>query len=311
MITMMAPAGFTEPTRGEDKRFSGLTVQHIQDGVDGFAGIALNLKIEKLFWSSFFNVSYRLSEKYQVGRVFLAGDAAHTHSPTSGQGLNTGVQDAFNLAWKLALVVKKRAHADLLTTYEEERRPVAEQTIARVKQRTHNLVTEDITRIQADSMMYIHYRGSSLSKTNGNDDSVLLKPGDRAPDVTDLRRDNMNFPLRLFELLRGKTFKLLIYLGDQIDQIEYERVAGLVVDIHSKYSDLLLAYGIQHSTEHLRQIKYFPIVSDPSDNFKRVFGAQPFSVYLIRPDRHIGFYSKTLCTDAIEKYLASFLIPLD
>lgn len=71
-----------------------------------------------------------LSDRYQFGRVILAGDAAHRHPPASGLGLNTGIQDAHNLAWKLALVTRGKAHANLLTTYEQERRPIGSFNVA-------------------------------------------------------------------------------------------------------------------------------------------------------------------------------------
>ena len=76
-------------------------------------------------WMSRFGDATRLADRYRVGRVLLAGDAAHVHPPVGGQGLNLGVQDAFNLGWKLAAEVSGRAQAGLLDTYEAERRPVA------------------------------------------------------------------------------------------------------------------------------------------------------------------------------------------
>src|SRR5258708_40048338 len=69
-------------------------------------------------------MSARLADRYQVGRVFLAGDAAHTHPPTGAQGLNTSIQDTYNLGWKLAAALAGAPEA-LLATYEEERRPIA------------------------------------------------------------------------------------------------------------------------------------------------------------------------------------------
>jgi 2-polyprenyl-6-methoxyphenol hydroxylase-like FAD-dependent oxidoreductase len=63
-------------------------------------------RLENLGWSSLFGISMRLADRYRVGNVFIAGDAAHIHPPTGGQGMNTGIQDAYNLAWKLALVVR-------------------------------------------------------------------------------------------------------------------------------------------------------------------------------------------------------------
>ena len=80
-------------------------------------------------WMSRFGDATRQAERYRTGRVFLAGDAAHIHPPTGGQGLNLGVQDAFNLGWKLAAAVHGWAPADLLDTYEAERHPVAEEVL--------------------------------------------------------------------------------------------------------------------------------------------------------------------------------------
>ncbi len=75
----------------------------------------------------------RLADKYRVGNVFIAGDAAHVHPPTGGQGMNTGIQDAYNLAWKMALVLRDRADARLLDSYEAERRPVGAEVVERTR----------------------------------------------------------------------------------------------------------------------------------------------------------------------------------
>jgi 2-polyprenyl-6-methoxyphenol hydroxylase-like FAD-dependent oxidoreductase len=91
--------------------------------------------VDELVWASNFRVSHRVADRYRSGRVFLAGDAAHVHSPAGGQGMNTGIQDAMNLAWKLALVCSGRAGVELLDSYEAVRRPVA----AGVVRQTHRL----------------------------------------------------------------------------------------------------------------------------------------------------------------------------
>jgi 2-polyprenyl-6-methoxyphenol hydroxylase-like FAD-dependent oxidoreductase len=83
-----------------------------------------DIVIHSVSWASAYEMNARLAERYRVGRVFLAGDAAHTHPPTGGQGLNTSVQDSYNLGWKLAAVLDG-ARETLLGTYEEERRPIA------------------------------------------------------------------------------------------------------------------------------------------------------------------------------------------
>ncbi len=90
-----------------------------------FDGVTLGDVVWHSKWQSF----VRLAHTYRAGRVFLAGDSAHIHSTTGGQGMNCCMQDAYNLGWKLAFVVKNQARASLLDTYETERRPIAEQVI--------------------------------------------------------------------------------------------------------------------------------------------------------------------------------------
>ena len=94
------------------------------------ARTGLTAEITSCDWTSSFTIHRRLAGTYRQGRVFLAGDAAHVHSPFSGQGMNTGIGDAENLAWKLAMVVNGRAPRRLLDTYEQERRPIAEEVLS-------------------------------------------------------------------------------------------------------------------------------------------------------------------------------------
>ena len=81
-------------------------------------------------WMAAFGINERKVADYRSGRVFLAGDAAHVHSPAGGQGMNTGMQDAFNLAWKLALIVRGIATSDALLDSYSARSPIATQVLA-------------------------------------------------------------------------------------------------------------------------------------------------------------------------------------
>lgn len=96
-------------------------------GHAALAGIGLTVK--RVNWFSTYHVHHRVTEHYRVGRAFLAGDSAHVHSPAGGQGMNTGIGDAINLAWKLAAVLQARAHDELLDSYEIERRAFARQLV--------------------------------------------------------------------------------------------------------------------------------------------------------------------------------------
>ena len=101
-----------------------------------------NATVKTVDWASSFRIQRRLADTYRRGRVVLAGDAAHIHSPLGGQGMNTGMGDAENLAWKLALVVGGRADDALLDTYEAERRPIAEEVLANTTGLTRLVIGE-------------------------------------------------------------------------------------------------------------------------------------------------------------------------
>src|SRR5262249_24068131 len=100
--------------RGKD----GVTFEDLLPSLRGEAGSALGF--QSCSWFSTYRIQHRHAARYRAGRCFLLGDAAHIHSPVGAQGMNTGLQDAYNLAWKLALVAQGRADEALLDTYEEE-----------------------------------------------------------------------------------------------------------------------------------------------------------------------------------------------
>jgi 2-polyprenyl-6-methoxyphenol hydroxylase-like FAD-dependent oxidoreductase len=149
-------------------------------------------------WASDFRPRAALADRFRRGRVFLAGDAAHVHSPAGGQGLNTSVQDAYNLGWKLAAVLRGHAPATLLDSYEEERRPVAAAMLGLSTEIHHGRAR----RGGATRQLGIGYRASSLT-VETRPDPGPVRAGDRAPDT----------PLpgggRLIDALRGPHWTLL------------------------------------------------------------------------------------------------------
>jgi 2-polyprenyl-6-methoxyphenol hydroxylase-like FAD-dependent oxidoreductase len=147
-------------------------------------------RVTQVAWSSMYRPAIRMVDRLRVGRIFLAGDAAHVHPPTGGQGLNTGVQDAYNLGWKLAQVLRGGPDS-LLDTYEAERLPVATAVLGLSK---HIYRTRSLKRGEATNQLKLHYRASALSsgKPLGQ-----LHPGDRMPDV------RLSDDTRLFERMRG------------------------------------------------------------------------------------------------------------
>ncbi|WP_432159618.1 FAD-dependent oxidoreductase [Streptomyces sp. NRRL F-5630] len=153
-------------------------------------------RVTAVTWSSAFTARAALADRFQDGRVLLAGDAAHVHSPAGGQGLNTSIQDAYNLGWKLGAVLAGAPRA-LLATYEEERRAVAAGMLD-LSTRVHRGETR---RGEETRQLGLHYRASTLSD-HALAAGAPLHAGDRAPDG----RAGGD---RLFDLYRGPHWTLL------------------------------------------------------------------------------------------------------
>ncbi|NUR40427.1 MAG: pentachlorophenol monooxygenase, partial [Streptomyces sp.] len=153
--------------------------------------------ITELRWASDFRPRQALADRFRAGRVFLAGDAAHVHSPAGGQGLNTSVQDAYNLGWKLGAVLVGGAAESLLDTYEEERRPIAAQMLGL----TTSVHRGETRRGDATRQLGLGYRDSSLTEESDGLPGPL-RAGDRAPDGT-------LGGVRLFDAFRGPHWTLV------------------------------------------------------------------------------------------------------
>ncbi|MCG7208642.1 FAD-dependent monooxygenase [Streptomyces arenae] len=154
--------------------------------------------VTELRWASDFRPRAALADRFRVGRVLLAGDAAHVHSPAGGQGLNTSIQDAYNLGWKLGTVLAGRAADPLLDTYEEERRANA----AAMLDLTTGVHRGEVRRGEATVQLGLGYRESSLSEETRKDPGPV-RAGDRAPDGRDAAG------VRMFDVFRGPHWTLL------------------------------------------------------------------------------------------------------
>lgn len=154
-------------------------------------------EVEDVRWASDFTVRAALADRFRSGRVFLAGDAAHVHSPAGGQGLNTSVQDVYNLGWKLGAVLTQGAPAALLDTYEQERLPNAAAMLG-LSTRIHR---GEARRGKETRQLGLHYRESPLSR-DALPAGAPLRAGDRAPD-------GRPGGVRLFDAFRGPHWTLL------------------------------------------------------------------------------------------------------
>ena len=170
-----------------------------------------DLLVKSVSWASAYQMNARLADRYRVQQVFLVGDAAHIHPPTGGQGLNTSIQDAYNLGWKLAAVLNGAEDA-LLDTYEQERRPVAAEVLGLSTQLLAAAKQGDMRRGRNVRQLDLGYADSVLALERPE---RLHGPyaGDRAPDAP--MRGASGRPVRLFDLLKGTHWTLFGYEADR------------------------------------------------------------------------------------------------
>src|SRR5947207_4184451 len=302
------------PFRGKDHwRIVGILPAALRDRKDvTFEDVAPSLRGEAgalnfiaCTWFSTYRIHHRSASRFRDRRCFLLGDAAHIHSPVGAQGMNTGLQDAYNLAWKLALVTEGRPDAALLDSYEEERMPVARQLLNTTDRmfrlivsdnlfagliRTHVLARiisiamrrEWVQRLafRTISQTGIRYPESSLSKSLESLPKDAPRAGDRFPWLW--LRFLANGPVEdLFQKLDDTRFNLIVFgqpstSGDAL---------GL--------GDLL-------------RIPVIP--ADPANDAElaRAHIPQP-SFYLLRPDGHVGLRGARLEAGAMARYVSEGL----
>ncbi|HEX4248501.1 MAG TPA: FAD-dependent monooxygenase [Pseudonocardia sp.] len=246
-----------------------------QSIVDGAVGVG-RVRLRRATWMSRWRLNVRMVNRYRVDRVFLAGDAAHVHSPTGGQGMNTGIQDAVNLGWKLAHVLGGAGPA-LLDSYEAERLPVA-AGVLKLSSELLGVGFGNRGELGTEALQLgINYRGGPLAGL-GSDGGSAAGPqaGDRAPDAPLLAPDGRR--VRLFELLRGPHWTLVGF-----DRVPV-RPAG---PVH------VVAVG--------------PDLVDDGGQARETYGAAPGELVLIRPDGYIGIRSTD--AGAVDAYLRALGVP--
>lgn len=233
-----------------------------------------DIVIQSVSWASAFNMNARLADSYRVGRVFLAGDAAHTHPPTGGQGLNTSVQDAYNLGWKLAAVLSGAPEA-LLDSYEEERRPIAASMLGLAVRLLEDMKRGEIRRGREVRQLDIAYLGSSLSLEEPKRQAHVLA-GSRAPDA--LLKGAAGQPARLFDLFKGPHWTLL---GFDMETAGVQPRKGL----------------------HIHNIGQGGNLIDSDNQFRETYEPAPGDWILVRPDGYVGAVVSQGKLPALETYL--------
>jgi 2-polyprenyl-6-methoxyphenol hydroxylase-like FAD-dependent oxidoreductase len=260
-----------------------------------------------------FHCHTKVAKRFRSGPVFLAGDAAHLCSPAEGHGMNSGLQDAFNLAWKLALVHHGAADAGLLDSYEAERRPVAEmvtqsgdatehaQTIINATERDSRdraikaMLADPKARhheIVAEAELNVDYSQSAIVCGDANS---YLAPGDRLADTIPVQRSDAP-PCALHELARGAGHTIMLLAGPSAHGSE-------VLDLYAKLQELATnsllfeaAIALGTRPDLPVQIGYLePVAVD-------LLGVEGITVLAVRPDGYVGLRCDRDHLSAIEHY---------
>jgi 3-(3-hydroxy-phenyl)propionate hydroxylase len=270
-------------------------------------------------WLNRFRTQHRLAAAFRKGRVFFAGDCAHVHVPVGGQGMNYGMQDAFNLGWKLAGVARGELAPWVLETYEMERRPVAEALVEGTERVFHLVAPAGgagalrqtllplvatgalgIDRVQeaireAMAELQVHYRESALSETHGGGHPIA---GERAPDaglvVADDRRTTT-----LYTLLREKGWLLLAFSGTHGEGFA-EAAAACLGGLPAQVAAFVVQASADGASGGLLDYDHL---------LHEAFGVKQAALYLVRPDGYLAFCDRldTRTAGRLDAYLKRLL----
>ena len=272
-----------------------LSLETCQRIFDERAGLP-SVQISDLHWASLWRPNIRMVEQYRHGHILLAGDAAHVHSGAGGQGMNTGIGDAYNLGWKLAAVLQG-ASEDVLDSYHAERFPVAQGVLASTTIHHEKLTRPNSGNAQkfinvslgrdADlSQLDISYRGGPLACDL--DDATDIRAGDRAPDSPFIFSSHGQRG-RLFELFRGTHFTLLTFADQPAPQLP------------DRYKDIVHAYTITRGGNILVPSDH--ALLDIDGYAYHFYGIRRDAVILVRPDGYIGLTTGGFDVQPINDYL--------
>ncbi len=276
------------------------------------------LRVRDPAWRTYFRVHYRVADHYRHERAFLAGDAAHIHSPVGGQGMNTGIQDAYNLGWKLALVSGGLASELLLDSYETERRDVARDVLEVTRRVTEgivdwpglaeadrkrwlaNLVVPEVARVRgeehAEALDLDYRKSAACSEDVAEGLGAGPHAGAQVRDCTSLVTEGARGTL--FDLLRGVKHTLLLFAPPHTD------VLASLGDVQSEYPSLLDPYLVIPPESDVAPPPGVIAVHDVGGLLASRFEVSGPSLYLIRPDGYVGYRSLPASVEGLRAYLA-------
>lgn len=341
VITYLTPEGFAFLGPMNDQRWRIILNLHKMDPKDAEkvtlqdvetvlrTRFDIDVTLSDCVWLSPFSINTRMTSTMRQGRVFLSGDSSHVHSPIGGQGMNTGIQDGLNLAWKLALVLQGKATDALLETFNTERHGNAKRLLEAVGPATrmanlHQPVPVEIRNFairvasqlgltsrmpRAFSMLEIGYPNSPLNAEHHAHKHLIRdaiadwlpfdhapRPGQRAPDVSELVQ-GVAAPRRLFEFWKGDArHQLLIFAGANQTDAQLSELIALAREFTSDFINSFVIVG--------SPMPAIPeVLTDINGEAHSSYGATHPTLYLIRPDGYIAFRADSAERTGLVAYL--------
>ncbi|MCW5891192.1 MAG: FAD-dependent monooxygenase [bacterium] len=322
-VRLIADQGIAQPGKPEAE----VTLAHAQAVLDarGPGGLVLSDPI----WLTNFRINERKVAEYRRGRVMLAGDAAHIHSPAGGQGMNTGMQDAFNLAWKLALIQRGRGQTEpLLRSYSVERSAVGDQVLRNAERfTTIATLRSPIARWLRDHIapivgafgavqervrnewweLSINYRQSPLSWEQWPPHGGGLPAGDRLCDAPLTAPDGD--ATSVFTVLRGARRQALLLIPASHARDAVARLAAIAADAAGAFPDLLDAHVVlpAGSAPTLETPGVCTWIDTEGRLHDRLH-ATVATLVVVRPDGYVGFRCQPADGHGLLAYLGRYLV---
>lgn len=274
--------------------------------------------VKNVSWISQFWIHSKIVKHMQDGLIFLLGDAAHIHSPAGGQGMNTGIQDAYNLAWKLALVIKGKAKPSLLKSYHKERYPVVKEIVKQTERYTNMALfdtaffktlrnfaknikqdTKPLTKKIAMQLtqLNIQYQKSPVIDYD-NVSGESIQQGTRIGDV------KIHSSSRLYDYLRNTKHHAFLFAGPLQDQNALKKILELQKLLNKNYFGVMDAHVVlQEKAADIENL-----IFDPNGILHEHFKVKHPAIYVIRPDQYIAYCSKNLDFVLVKKFLKKYLM---
>ena len=290
-------AGAVEATTEEP------TLAEIQENLIRLSGFACELTDP--IWRARYRTSHRYANRFSAGCAFICGDAGHVHVPIGGQGMNTGIQDAFNLGWKLAGVLKGELRPEILASYHDERHPVAEALIkgtdfaytgllhpSEMRQRAIRsfgpfiIRNEHVQTLVRGTLEELHvsYPASPLNLDLGG--AKGPKPGERVLDTVFVRGDD-HATVSLSEITRGEAWTLLLFSGLHPVAEEASATARLADEIGRRFGARIAVFTVA-ATPAPRAEPAGATLFDVLHGAHERYGVTDAAFYLLRPDTYVA-----------------------